>query len=214
MAHEINNPLGGLFNALDTLRVHGEKGHVRRGAIELLDRGLRGIRDVVQSALATYRRDREPRNLQATDLEDLRLLVGSEIRRKRIELGWANELPAEVAVAAFPVRQMVLNLLLNACRAAPDRGRVELSARIDGNRLVAAIEDSGPGMPAEIAAFLAEGGSPAPIADGTGLGLWVARRMAAEINGRVVADRSPLGGARVSLTIPVQIEIGELAHVA
>ena len=117
-------------------------------------------------------------------------------------------------MAAFPVRQMVLNLLLNACRAAPDRGRVELSARIDGNRLVAAIEDSGPGMPAGIAAFLAEGGSPAPIADGTGLGLWVARRMAAEINGRVVADRSPLGGARVSLTIPVQIEIGELAHVA
>ena len=214
MAHEINNPLGGLFNALDTLRVHGEKEHARRGAIDLLDRGLRGIRDVVQSALATYRRDREPRNLQATDLEDLRLLVGSEVRRKRIELGWANELPVEVAVAAFPVRQMVLNLLLNACRAAPDRGRVQLTTRIEADRLVAVIEDSGSGMPPEVAAFLTEGGSPAPIADGTGLGLWVARRMAAELSGRLVADRSPLGGARGSLTIPVQLEVGELAHVA
>ena len=139
MAHEINNPLGGLFNALDTLRVHGGKGHARQGAIELLDRGLRGIRDVVQSALATYRRDREERNLQAADLEDLRLLIGSEIRRKHLELVWANELPVEVAVAAFPVRQMVLNLLLNACRAAPDNGCVQLSARVDSARLVAVM---------------------------------------------------------------------------
>ena len=55
MAHEINNPLGGLFNALDTLKKHGETPGVRETSISLIERGLAGIRDVVQAALSTYR---------------------------------------------------------------------------------------------------------------------------------------------------------------
>ncbi len=214
VAHEINNPLGGLFNALDTLRVHGSKAQVRDSAIALLDRGLRGIRDVVRSALAAYRPDREARNLLAEDIEDLRLLVRPEIRRKRLELQWDVRLPAEMPVKAFPVRQMVLNLLLNACRAAPEEGTIRVAARSAGDGLTIDIHDSGPGMPPEVLAFLSDPGSPAPIASSTGLGLWVARRMAAEMHGKLVADRSPLGGAYVRLTVPLTIEDAELSHVA
>ena len=47
MAHEINNPLGGLFNAIDTLKRHGSHGGVRTKSIDLIERGLKGIRDVV-----------------------------------------------------------------------------------------------------------------------------------------------------------------------
>ena len=96
VAHEINNPLGGLFNALDTLKVHGGKPQVRGAAIDLLDRGLRGIRDVVRSALAAYRPDREKRDLQAADIDDLRLLVSPEVRRKQIDLAWENDLPTRI----------------------------------------------------------------------------------------------------------------------
>jgi signal transduction histidine kinase len=41
MAHEINNPLGGLFNALDTMKRHGADVQVRGTTIDLIDRGLR-----------------------------------------------------------------------------------------------------------------------------------------------------------------------------
>jgi signal transduction histidine kinase len=213
VAHEINNPLGGLFNAIDTLRVHGEKAQVRGSAIELLDRGLRGIRDVVRSALATYRPDRENRHLQATDLDDLRLLIGPEIRARRIDVAWKNELPRDLPVAAFPVRQIVLNLLLNACRAAPDGGRVTLSAQQYGPSLTIDIDDSGPGLPSHIRAYLAEESVPAPVADGSGLGLWIARRTAAELGGSLAVAPSRLGGARLRLTVPVPEE-KELTHVA
>ena len=214
VAHEINNPLGGLFNAIDTLKVHGDKPQVRRNTIDLLERGLRGIRDVVRSALATYRPDREPRHLQAGDIDDIRLLIRSEVRGRRIDLAWHNELPGEVPVAAFPVRQMVLNLLLNACRAAPEGGSVTLSATVDGSTLAIDIDDSGPGMPSHVAAFLADDAGPAPIVDGSGLGLWVARRMAAEIGGTLTAEASALGGARVRLSVPVVAEEKELSRVA
>jgi two-component system, OmpR family, sensor kinase len=214
VAHEINNPLGGLFNAIDTLKVHGDKPQVRRNAIDLLERGLRGIRDVVRSALATYRSDREPRHLQAADIDDIRLLIRSEVRSRQIDLAWHNDLPHEVAVAAFPVRQMVLNLLLNACRAAPEGGAVSLRGAVDGHALTIDIDDSGPGMPTHVAAFLADDAGPAPIVDGSGLGLWVARRMAAEVGGTLAAEASALGGARVRLSVPVASEEKELSRVA
>ena len=49
MAHEVNNPLGGLFNALDTLRRHGDDASVREATLSLLERGLTHIRNVVRS---------------------------------------------------------------------------------------------------------------------------------------------------------------------
>jgi signal transduction histidine kinase len=214
VAHEINNPLGGLFNALDTLKVHGAKAHVREGAIALLERGLKGIRDVVRSALAAYRPDRENRPLLAADLEDLRLLIRPEAQRKLIDVSWTIDLPAELSVPAFPVRQMVLNLLLNACRAVPEGGRVALAARHAEGCLLIEIDDSGPGMPGDVVAFLSESGAPAPVASTTGLGLWVVRRMAAELGGSLAADRSRLGGARVRLTLPLRAAPVELPDVA
>ncbi len=214
VAHEINNPLGGLFNALDTLKVHGDKAQVRGAAIDLLDRGLRGIRDVVRSALAVYRPDRERRDLQWADIEDLRLLVSPEVRRKQIDLAWDNCLPTQSSVTAFPVRQVVLNLLLNASRATPEGGRMALAAHADAGRLEIVIDDAGPGLPGQMVAFLAEGGTPAPIGAETGLGLWVARRMAADLGGGLAAERSPFGGARLRVNVPLRVEQGELAHVA
>ena len=75
MAHEINNPLGGLFNALDTLKKHGETPGVRETSVSLIERGLAGIRDVVQAALSTYRPERSQRPLSLSDFEDVSLLL-------------------------------------------------------------------------------------------------------------------------------------------
>ena len=81
MAHEINNPLGGLFNAIDTLKQHGDKEVVRRSTIDLVERGLKGIRDVVRAALMSYRIERDQRSLRPADIEDLRLLISPEARQ-------------------------------------------------------------------------------------------------------------------------------------
>jgi two-component system, OmpR family, sensor kinase len=66
MAHEINNPLGGLINAIDTLKAHGQTPGVREASISLVERGLAGIRQVVEAALATYRPERSRRPLART----------------------------------------------------------------------------------------------------------------------------------------------------
>jgi signal transduction histidine kinase len=91
MAHEVNNPLGGLFNALDTLRRHGGDPVVRTSTLDLLQRGLTHIRNVVGSTLVIYRREPSNKPAKAADIDDLRLLIEPEAARKNISLSWVNE---------------------------------------------------------------------------------------------------------------------------
>ena len=215
MAHEINNPLGGLFNALDTLKKHGHTPGVRDTSISLIERGLAGIRDVVEAALATYRPERSQRPMTADDLDDVRLLVKPELRRKRQRLDWSvvwND-AAELPVQGGAVRQAVLNLLLNASAVTPEDGTVSLKAMSTENRLHIDIGDQGPGMPADIAGILIDQDPGPAVRAGRGLGLWMVRRVVDDLDGsaNIVAEEN--GGTTVTLTIPFNTEDAK-AHAA
>lgn len=215
MAHEINNPLGGLFNAIDTLKQHGDKPAVRRSSIELVERGLKGIRDVVRAALMSYRTERDQRFLRPEDIEDLRLLISPEARRRGVFLEWRNGLVAEVAVAASAVRQIILNLVLNACQISPRDSWISVGLSEADHALVLAVEDQGPGMQPEAVAMLkGTEGLQAPIGQGTGLGLWMTNRLVRELAGTISVETGARDGTRVSVTIPTKREQLELSHVA
>jgi signal transduction histidine kinase len=204
MAHEINNPLGGLFNAIDTLKRHGDRPSVRAASLDLIERGLKGIRDVVRSALATYRADGDPRDLAPADLDDLRLLIGAEVRRRAMDLDWCNDLGRDLPVPATAMRQVVLNLVLNALQASPAGSRVRFEATVAQDHLRIAVHDQGPGFGAEARAVLLGAASrPAPIGDGAGLGLWMIRRLVRDLRGDIAVETSDLGGALVRVTIPL-----------
>ncbi|MBA4220674.1 MAG: sensor histidine kinase [Methylobacterium sp.] len=213
MAHEINNPLGGLFNAIDTIKRHGEKPTVRNASLDLIERGLRGIRDVVRATLATYRADRDPRNLSAADLDDLKLLLGPEIARRAMTLDWSNAIERELPVPASAVRQIALNLLLNALQASPTGARLHFGASASGDQLELSVHDQGPGLSPEARAVLDGVGKPVSSGDGSGLGLWMTRRLVHDLGGRIAVETSPIGGALVRVTIPL-VAIEEMRDVA
>lgn len=206
MAHEINNPLGGLFNALDTLKAHGERGDVRRRTIDLIERGLKGIRDVVRTTLVTYRADRDIHSLKRADIDDLRLLIEPEARRKRLTLRWQNEGYEELSMPPSVVRQVLLNLLLNACRATPEGSQVAFEAHVEGPCFVATIEDMGPGLPASARHALTDPASKPLSGSGGGLGLWMVHRLIKEVGGTVAALPRVPAGTIVRVTIPLKDE--------
>lgn len=101
MAHEVNNPLGGLFNAVRMIQRHGEDGERRERAAKLIERGLASIRDVVRASLVLWREGAEPATaLTHEDVEDLRHLVASEAERRALALVWENGVEGAVAVDA------------------------------------------------------------------------------------------------------------------
>jgi two-component system OmpR family sensor kinase len=208
MAHEINNPLGGLFNAIDTLKTHGQTPGVRDTSISLIERGLAGIRDVVEAALATYRPERSQRPLTADDFDDVRLLLKPELRRKRQQLEWdiswnsARELPLK----GGPVRQAVLNLLLNATAVTPETGVVSLQANSTEQHLIIEIGDGGSGMAPDIAGILVDHDPGPAVRAGRGLGLWMVRRVVDELGGSASITAKQDGGTAVTLTFPFDRE--------
>jgi two-component system sensor histidine kinase BaeS len=106
------------------------------------------------------------------------------------------------------LRQMFRNLLENSARYTDRGGRVRVGVRRDGSRVVVDFEDSAPGVPADALPQLFErfyrvDASRSRTNGGTGLGLAICRSIAEAHDGAISAAPSPLGGLRVSLTLPV-----------
>ena len=212
MAHEINNPLGGMFNALDSLKRYGAREEVRTTSIRLLEQGLSGIRDLVRSTLTTYRTDQRPRDLTATDLDDLRLLVKPEARQRKLKLQWQVNLEGPVHVPAVPVRDAILNLLLNACHVSREGGSVGLRAHVRDGRFEAEISDEGDGLAAHMREYLERrGAGAAPLDRRSGLGLWIVKRHCDELQARLEVVRSDKSGTLLRFVIPLMEEAGRAA---
>jgi signal transduction histidine kinase len=214
MAHEVNNPLGGMQNVIGTLRKHGADPGVRETSLDLLERGLTGICNVVRAALLTYKGGEHPERLTRSDLDDLRFLIQHEVSRRQLRLHWDNRLPPHVAIDGGAVRQAVLNLLLNACAASPLRATVSLTARLQEGTLVMEIADRGPGLPADVAALLRDLQADRLPERRSGLGVWAAARLVARLKGRFEIDTAPGKGTRIAILIPAAAKEMELDHVA
>jgi signal transduction histidine kinase len=212
IAHEINNPLGGMFNALDSLKRHGQRETVRQTSVRLIEQGLSGIRDLVRSTLVTYRADKNESVLHPRQLDDLRLLIRPEVKRKRLNLRWTNDVIEELRISTVAVRDAVLNLLLNACAASPEGGTVTFTAQLKDERLLIEIIDEGPGLPANVRKYLEhpDVGS-APIDQRGGLGLWMVKRLATESGGELRASDN---GRGTKISLMIMLRRKELRNVA
>lgn len=198
MAHEINNPLGGLFNAVETLKKHGSKPVVRKSSLNLLERGLSGIRDVVSAVLATYRPKQANRHLNTKDIDDMVLLLQPQLRRRKISLHCENLLEGDIPVEAAPVRQVALNLLLNAIAASPEGSQVSIRAKTHDGKFILVVADSGNGLSQRAQQFLTGiGEGVVPIVEGSGIGLWMVQRLIKELGGKIKTGAAKLGGAEI-----------------
>jgi signal transduction histidine kinase len=124
-----------------------------------------------------------------------------EARRRSIDYRRAGDVRPVITSDGDRVLQVVGNLISNAFHATPDGGTVSLElARRNGTVLVA-VEDSGPGIPAEkrdylFRPFISES------SNGTGLGLAIAKELSTALGGRIEL-RSEVGkGSRFELVLP------------
>ena len=201
IAHEVRNPLGGMRTAVSTLKRFGDREEPRREAVEFLERGVSALQHVVDATLETYRSRPDWRPLSRQDFDDLRLLIDADGSSRDVSVVVDVEMPDTVAVAALEVRQVILNLLLNAVRASAHGETVRLTARIDKDELVVMVEDRGNGFdPAALRAIQGEGEE----AHGAGIGVSVVIRLVERLQGRVSIVSGPGTGTRITLNFPLQ----------
>ena len=183
IAHEINNPLGGMINAINTFKHHRHPDpEVTQRTISLLDRGLAQIRDTVGALLVEARM--ESHALSPDDMDDIRMLVQAQISEREIWLDWDNGVSESLPLPSTPVRQILINLLLNAVQAADQSGTVGCQIRCDNRLLVLDICNDGETIPPELLEHLFEPFS-LPGESRSGLGLWVTYQIVQQLKGTI-----------------------------
>jgi two-component system, NtrC family, sensor kinase len=203
IAHEINNPLGGMLNALDTLGKHGRPDAFTRKTVGLLERGLQQIRATVGALLVEARLDSPA--LSAQDWDDLRTLIEPQVRERGLLLEWQVAERAPLPLPAHQVRQLALNLLLNSVKAADAGGSVALHARRVGDSLEIEVSNTGLGLSPDLRERLFE---PFVIAqdDGSrrsyGIGLWVTYQIVQQLRGTIEVT-SEIGWTEFRIRLPV-----------
>jgi len=119
------------------------------------------------------------------------------------------ELPA-AGVDAGRIRQVLANLLANALRYTPQRGRVQLSLRQPARDwLQVCVSDNGPGispedLPHVFDRFYRGDRARTHVGSGSGLGLAIARQWVEAHGGHIRAESTLGAGTTFSFTVPVQ----------
>jgi two-component system NtrC family sensor kinase len=202
LAHELRNPLAGVLMSLGNLRREASDADTRE-RLDLVIAEIERLARLLNSTLSAAHHTPEPsRSLELRELvTNLLALIRYQIP-EHIEL--VSEVPdrVECSLPRDRLRQALLNLVLNSVRAiGVDPGRVVISADQRDGRIEITVDDDGPGFPDEL---LAAGIRPftSRISGGTGLGLAMVRRLAADLGGEVHLSNLEPRGARVRLVVP------------
>ncbi|MET1111852.1 MAG: ATP-binding protein, partial [Allosphingosinicella sp.] len=127
------------------------------------------------------------------------------------DVGQVDRLAGRREVRPFDrlqIDQIVVNLLTNAIRYSPEDGHIWVRTDREGDLAALIIADQGKGISAEDQGRIFEKFERVDQneAGGTGLGLYIARRLARAMGGDVAVDSAPGPGARFTFTLPLRRE--------
>ena len=214
VAHEINNPIGGMQNAVNRLLQTKELPERQRVYLQLVQDGLQRVARTARRLLDFSPRAKAAGRFSlAVPIDGARALV--EHRLQRSSVRFQLELPAdlpEVHGDAHEIQQVMLNLFLNSLDAMEGgKGtRIGVQASHAGGLLHLLVEDDGPGMATEdlghvFDPFFSKKDRP----DASGLGMFICYSIVQNHGGEITVDSRPGEGFRVRLTLPAAGPLGD-----
>ena len=210
VAHEINNPLGGILNCLYNFRKGALSPARQAEYVTSIEDGLHRVQKIVRQLLdfsQQHAPEFSPANIN--DVVD-RVLVLTEhtVAAKKIGLNrqLQQNLPA-LMVDRHMMEQVLMNLILNAIQATRDGGTITISTRAHDGNCEVIVEDTGCGIPAHVLPhifdpfFTTKG-----TGEGTGLGLSVSLGIVERHGGRILVDSEVGKGSVFTVCLPLAHE--------
>lgn len=209
--HELRNALAAVYGWSEMLVRKKDPATVPRAAFEVRDSAQQAIA-LINDLLDLSRLDEdrlkpiikavEPISIATRSMR--RVTPAAERKRITLQLAAAPEL-STCETDASRLEQILINLLANAIRYAPDESVVSVSVSAGDRRIVYRVEDEGPGVPVDDVEriFDAYVTKPGEESLGLGLGLPLSRRLARLLGGELHAVARPGKGGCFVLEVPV-----------
>lgn len=208
LAHEIRNPLGSVEGAVRILARRDLAEETRSEFAEMASHEVGRLNGLLTHFLE-FARPQQPKTI-ASDVESLLESVAklasetAKMAHVEIHVEHSTGLPM-AAVDPEQIRQVLLNLVINAVQSMPDAGRIMLRALRDDGQIRIEVEDGGMGIPDEDLERIFD-----PFfttrSKGTGLGLSIAYQIVNKHGGHIGARRNPERGMTFFVTLPIAAE--------
>jgi signal transduction histidine kinase len=207
VSHELNNPLQTIQNALFLIRDELQQSGINLQELDIISAEMDRMVTLLERLRSTYR-PLHPEEFTSVQLngviEDVFKLISTHLRHRNITFEFQPdpELPAVSGVADH-IKQVALNLLINASDAMPQGGHlcVDTHALHVTNEVVFSVTDSGTGIAPDLLPHIFD-----PFVTnkrtGTGLGLTISHEIVEQHQGRILAESIPEGGARFTVWLP------------
>jgi len=212
VAHEINNPLGGILSLTALSLEDMPPDDPNRENLAEVVRQAQRCRDIVRGLLEFSRQSRaaqEPTDLNKV-LQDTLALITKQAQFFNIEVvrDWDPQLPPVMADKS-QLQQVFLNILVNAAQAVGERGTITTVTRYDAaeDSVEVRIADTGRGIPPhEIAHIFDPFFTTKTSGHGTGLGLSIAYGIVRRHNGTITVESQLGHGTTFTIWLPVTTE--------
>jgi two-component system, OmpR family, phosphate regulon sensor histidine kinase PhoR len=214
VSHELRTPLTSIHGCIKTLLAPDADldPDTQRALMEAIDRQADRLVILIEDLLVASRIESNsvrpviaPMKLGALAhqvVEDTR----TRSRNHRLEVQMEGDIPS-VESDERKVRQIMVNLLENAIKYSPEGTTVTVRCRVEDDGVAALVEDRGPGIPEDLhqkvfERFYQADQSTTRTVGGTGLGLYICRRLAEVLGGRVTLERSDDRGSVFKVWVP------------
>jgi two-component system phosphate regulon sensor histidine kinase PhoR len=216
VSHELRTPLTAIKGYAETL-LGGGLGEPERAAefVEVIARHADRLRELIEDLLdlASVEQGQARLRLGPVTVRDLVAQVETTLRPAAEQKG--QELSAAVP-AGLPevladrdrLAQVLINLVDNAVKFTPEKGRIAIAASAAGGRVVLTVTDNGIGIPpGELGRiferFYRVDRSRDRKEGGTGLGLAIARHLTLAMGGTIEAESAPGAGTTFRISLPI-----------
>jgi PAS domain S-box-containing protein len=214
ITHDMRTPLAVITGAASSLRDKWRElaDEERLAALEAILRNGQSLARLVEQdlELALIDRGERPYEIMTVDLgPELERIIDDVSRTAAVRIALRIDRPLPLVRADQQRHSQVLaNLLSNAVKFSPAGADVEVSAFTHGPMVHVAVSDRGPGIASDDARklfrkFSRVGGAATRAVGGTGLGLYLCKRMVEAQGGRIWVESGPGAGATFTYTLPV-----------
>ena len=209
IAHELRNPLavlqGRLEGMLDGVYPRDE---AQINAVlqetRMLSRLVDDLRTLAHTESGTLALQKEPTDPGVLINDAAASFAGEAVERRiRLDVHAAPDLPL-IEVDPLRIREVLTNLISNAMRHTPERGRVSVNASANAKSIVVSVADTGAGIAAADLPKIFDRFYKGRASRGSGLGLTIARNLVVAHGDEMRADSVEGKGTEVTVSLPLQ----------